>query len=334
MNSSGYGNFDDDDGDVPRICSNRTWNPLTTAIRIDSKDRFAIPAGMVVAHCEQDLNWLEDEIERLEDCPGGAIDVRSVHIYSKCGKEPVGAPSWASIIYLPNIGRCDHSYAYHLALTPSTKLQNLTIFLKDSYYANRRFEEDRPVIPVCQFASAAWQNSMGFGCGMAARVFGGMKSSDWHLMDRLGRFAMDDYTPFSVVDGISTQVPFQSPVRPLGKWLVAADIMPRRKAENLLHHKVLPVCYGGQFAVAKPNIALFSQEKFRNLQRALERGDNIEEGHFIERLWAGMLSSRPFWPGWTLISNSIPYLATLVHGWPHNGMLVQCVPEKLMELGN
>jgi hypothetical protein len=48
----------------------------------------------------------------------GALEVRHVTIYSKCGNEVKGAPEGATVIILPNVGRVDHAYAYHLANLP------------------------------------------------------------------------------------------------------------------------------------------------------------------------------------------------------------------------
>ena len=52
-------------------------------------------------------------------------------IYSKCGNEVKGAPAGATVITLPNVGRVDHSYAYHLANLPlDTDPGEVVLFLK------------------------------------------------------------------------------------------------------------------------------------------------------------------------------------------------------------
>ena len=53
-----------------------------------------------------------------------------------------------------------------------------------------------------------------------------------------------------------------------------------------------PVCYGGIFAVKRSQIAQVPRQIWRNMERSLSRGDNIEEGHFAERTWAGLLHPR------------------------------------------
>ena len=50
-----------------------------------------------------------------------------------------------------------------------------------------------------------------------------------------------------------------------------------------------PVCYGGNFAAKASQI--YSKKKlWERMATSLSRGDSIEEGHFAERAWAGILS--------------------------------------------
>ena len=54
-----------------------------------------------------------------------------------------------------------------------------------------------------------------------------------------------------------------------------------------------PVCYGGNFVTITTRIVdrLWHGDMVL-LELDLERDDNIEEGHFAERSWAGLLSYR------------------------------------------
>ena len=55
-------------------------------------------------------------------------------------------------------------------------------------------------------------------------------------------------------------------------------------------HPVRRVCYGGSFATFGRNVQRIPLGDWSALSTALQRGDNIEEGHFVERLWAALLS--------------------------------------------
>jgi hypothetical protein len=52
-----------------------------------------------------------------------------------------------------------------------------------------------------------------------------------------------------------------------------------------------PVCYGGSYAVKASNIKKVPLQVRKALVQSLSRADNIEEGHFAERTWAGLLST-------------------------------------------
>ena len=52
------------------------------------------------------------------------------------------------------------------------------------------------------------------------------------------------------------------------------------------------VCFGGAFAATRSQIWARRAETWRRLSDALSRGNNIEEGHYSERLW-GLLLAPP-----------------------------------------
>lgn len=57
----------------------------------------------MISHCDGDLHWLKDYT--------AGFTIATVTVMSKCGQAVVGAPLKAKIQTLPNVGRCDHSYA-------------------------------------------------------------------------------------------------------------------------------------------------------------------------------------------------------------------------------
>ena len=80
---------------------------------------------------------------------------------------------------------------------------------------------------------------------------------------------------------------FTSTLRPLRRW--ARAMLPHSEFHRLAALPVLPVCYGGVFAVRRNAIRRLPRSTWRVLRRGLGRADNIEEGHFMERLWAPLL---------------------------------------------
>ncbi|CAJ1961170.1 unnamed protein product, partial [Cylindrotheca closterium] len=76
---------------------------------------------------------------------------------------------------------------------------------------------------------------------------------------------------------------FKSPFKNLGQWLESLDIS--------LPSPLTPVCYGGIFAAKQTKIKSIPKVKWEAIAKSLSRGDNIEEGYFAERTWAGLLSA-------------------------------------------
>ena len=80
----------------------------------------------------------------------------------------------------------------------------------------------------------------------------------------------------------------------LGRWLPQLGLHSLSKDGGALaaEAEVLPVCYGGEFGATRENIRRVAQADWRILAAALDRGDNIIEGHLIERAWAALIGPR------------------------------------------
>jgi hypothetical protein len=89
--------------------------------------------SLVISFCDVDLEW----VAQL----AGTFSYQEVTIYSKCsftwGENdlPKGI---ITVVNLPNVGRCDHSYAYwisnmHQQLSMENDDDHVVVFLKDSF---------------------------------------------------------------------------------------------------------------------------------------------------------------------------------------------------------
>ena len=61
---------------------------------------------------------------------------------------------------------------------------------------------------------------------------------------------------------------------------------------SVFPHRHRPVCYGGGFSALADGVRQLPLSAWEGLRDALVRGDNIEEGHYAERLWAVLLAPR------------------------------------------
>ena len=83
----------------------------------------------------------------------------------------------------------------------------------------------------------------------------------------------------------SAVVPFQSQHKNLGEWIDSF-------ASALIPDNLVCVCYGGIFAATKAQTNQHPSSVWRTMMESLSHGENIEEGHFAERNWDGLLLPR------------------------------------------
>jgi len=88
-------------------------------------------------------------------------------------------------------------------------------------------------------------------------------------------------------------VTFTSPYRPMGKWvehLESRGVFDAGFYVSQNHFNIVPVCFGGNFMSSMRAIRQSPVRDWAAVVESLSRGNNIEEGHFMERLWADLLS--------------------------------------------
>jgi hypothetical protein len=286
-------------------------------------------AEVVIAHCSMDLAWLRHGLGRLE--AQGAILVRRVSVYSKCGKPVINASADWEVHELPNVGRNDHTYAHHIA-TSHGCLQPTVFFFKDRQAAGWSQMKDR-VVPLEAMAQLVL--STGFACGfrasnkdyaafhravpefhmssyrtsshnqLAARHSGEVPCTDWadHRMGDESEWLTPDGaehlgypTRGMAVDNCTewrrrTNVRFPSPAGSLRHWLNRTGL-PSQQADDILGRPLWQMCFGGSFAARRATIMRWPHALWRWLSGSLARSDNIAESHYTERLWGVLLAPR------------------------------------------
>ena len=272
------------------MCSNR-WRALPSASRsspgspralLGSADRSGSlgRVAVVISHCTHSLRWMRPHLRAMR------ADALEVFVYSKCGRPVEDAPPGSLVRTLPNVGRCDHTFAHHLALQSTAKApptSDLVLFAKDT----PPWETFSPIgwtMPLEEVVESV--ASSGFACGQQPYS----QYSVYHDSRRLLAFSIPTYKG----DGGR----FSSGHADMGKWLHALNAPVERNGTRTTAElgQMLPlmrVCYGGVFAATRERIDAAPPSLWRALESALSRGvDSIEEGHFAERLWATQLSPR------------------------------------------
>ncbi len=251
---------------------------------------------IVVSHCKRDLDWISNFTD--------GYDIASMHVITKCGYPVKGVPDLATIEELPNVGRCDHSYAYYInnhldqKVAKSEEENSVVVFLKDdmdrrTVHQGGQYGHKHPyndLETMIQLASS--QN--GFSCGL--RVSESIRFpndtnkysiSAYHKTNTLFKFNLTDYEDNRKgFNYTSDQVKFVSDYPNLGSFY--HTLVTNRSSTP----DIVQVCYGGIFAASASALKSNDASIWKSAERRLSRGNNIQEGHYMERLW-GLLLSKP-----------------------------------------
>ena len=250
--------------------------------------------SIILNYCTRSLDWLDAAIRGL--------NVRRITVYPKCGQPVRGLttlPDSVAITIvdtLPHVGRCDHTYAHHMAnFPPDTDPEEIQLFLKDTYpeHHQKELAQRSLVDTVAQAAGPA-----GFSCGSMPKwrltydhanfpsmtwfhtmLNLGADMSYWHVSSEMAKYQLRAYKStgnyaFETQDNFASNLSFT-------EWWSALGVrMPG---------PIMPVCFAATFAVKPANIVV-SRPAWVRMERLLERGANLEEGHYAERTYAALLT--------------------------------------------
>jgi hypothetical protein len=296
---------------LARALGETTQESAASILSKEKKTKISI----VVSHCESPVNWIPSFMADVN------VQVSDITIVSKCGKEVEGINSLemtfgvsAKVKRLPNVGRCDHSYANWVrdnysrieeefkTLSEEDVNEDLVLFIKDNNYHVDSY------VPFPEVFTAAVDS--GFGCVMKigyelfldcqgencrARETDTMGISlpgdpyteshlplELHYKGYIDAFNIPKYTRIERDENLL----FKSQYDTLKEW---RDDMGLVFPDS----EYINVCYGGAFLFQKRGVLLQSESAWANLEIGLSRGDNIQEGHFAERSWASIIGPEP-----------------------------------------
>jgi len=245
-------------------------------------------------------------------------------LYSKCGRDDEAVDFIrtqkcaldTTLLKLSNVGRVDHAIAYHISNLPTTTdPDELILFVKDTFL---KVHQRRSQINTFEEMLNLAAGPLGFGCGLKPTASLKPRTSVEKLRERFlclkHRAKVFFYTPEPNKDGICYRQ--DGPISLWHKTNILTTYTMREYLRGIegnngvvrfrsnvsfseflgdlsvsLPTPLTPVCYGGSFASKASNI-LKVKEPATKLLKHLSRGDNIIEGHYTERTWAGILSNR------------------------------------------
>ena len=240
------------------------------------------PVTIVVAHCKESLEWLSSEIEELSrDYP--QYVVREVKIYSKCGRRVLHAPARSTIERLPNVGRCDHTYLHFLS--HMTVLDGVVLFMKDTRHVYWKFEGNSTKAVNTGLASVRSYGEM-IKLALSPTQFccrQYINAEKTGVANAVITKLLLSWTRDAYVEGIQSYTMDYRDESPFSKY---SNMLQWVKDVNVsISRPLTSVCYGGVFAAPVKRLLEIGKHVWNRLRISLSRGNNIQEGHFMERAW-------------------------------------------------
>lgn len=228
----------------------------TTEFYVESKK-----LEVIISRYNEDLSWLQ----RPE------FDGIHITCYNKGPNPPNTYGRDCNIINLPNVGRCDHTYLYHIS-TNYDKLANVTLFFPASCFDGHKACVTLNVIKKAKLTEDT----------VLPSVFGNHEDVRMDMYN----FTIDNWKATNADNiAINSEDALQkSPIRPFGAWF----------DHNFPDHPPYRVvCYYGIFAVSKEHIMQHSVSRYESLMAYLDNHSNPEVGHYMERSWGAVFYPYP-----------------------------------------
>ena len=210
---------------------------------------------IVVARYNEDLIWTKEY----------PFNQFKYTIYNKGSNTDFVVPSLYrdKIIQLPNVGRCDHTYLYHI-VSNYNQLAPITIFLPGS--------------TQLQYKKAVATKLINYICASKNAVFLGYTTPN--LKKCFSNFALDKWSASdhtNLKNNGDTNLE-HALLRPYGKWY-------KHFFGNTVVQKY---CYMSIFSINKLDIIKHTVDRYQQLLNAVSRHSNPEVGHYIERSWGAI----------------------------------------------
>jgi len=183
-------------------------------------------------------------------------------VYNKGDDELFEKTHVTKIFNLPNVGRNDHTYLYHI-VTNYDKLPLITVFLPGSI--NLKYKMNRAKNVLRNVIKPENNNGVIFGHGCRG------------VFEKFKTFNLDTYVCSSEINRTKNDEYRLKPctIRPYGNWY----------RTFFGKEEIFQYTYWGIFAIHKNDITQHRIDRYEILMSLLSTHSNPEAGHYIERSW-------------------------------------------------
>lgn len=208
---------------------------------------------IIVSRYNEDLAWMNEE----------PFNKFYYIVYNKGINDNFEKNYLLKTINLPNVGRCDHTYLYHI-VNNFNNLAKVNVFLPGSL--NNEYKKNNA------------KNILNEIISRRKAIFLSTRTNNLRL--DFEHFTLDKWTCTDTSNSNLNPEEQLLPaiIRPYGKWF-------------LYHFGNITVkhwCIHGIFSVSQKDIIKHNISRYQQLLGAVGRHSNPEVGHYIERSWAAL----------------------------------------------
>lgn len=208
---------------------------------------------IIIARYNEDLKWtLEKPFNKYQYI-----------VYNKGTNNDFEKSRVKKIINLPNVGKCDHTYVYHI-IKNYDNLSDIQLFLPGSVDMPHKKKIASKILYEIEERNKA--------------VFISLNETDV-LKNHYNTQFTEYMTTYEANRNINPEIYLKkSSIRPFGKWF-------ENKFGNI---KVDCMIYYGVFSIDKNDILQHPKSRYENLIDDLSDHSNPEAGHYFERSWCAI----------------------------------------------
>jgi hypothetical protein len=207
---------------------------------------------IIVSRYNENLNW-------LNEFPFNQFEYI---VYNKGDNDNFEKNNVKKIINLPNVGRCDHTYLFHL-IENYDNLSDIIVFFPGSI--NIEYKKPKAIQLLSKIIENDYKNAYFFG------------SYHHNLRNRYKYFKLDSHKcsdPINYEKNCEIMLE-KCKIRPYGLWYSYFF------GNTIAHWSTL----SGIFSIDKRDIIQHPKLRYQFLIETINKHSNPEAGHYIERSW-------------------------------------------------
>ena len=215
---------------------------------------------IIVSRYNEDLKWMLEY----------PFNIFSYIVYNKGRNENFEKKNVLKIINLNNIGKCDHTYLYHI-VENYNDLKNITIFFPGSL--DMKIKKEKAIKILNNIIKSDYTKAYFIG-----------KNVNKCISNEFKNFTMDEYvTSYPSNKLINNKFSINNKCQ-------KCKIRPYRKWYNYFFGKTIVkwYTYMGIFSIDKKDIIQHSIDRYKILLKTVSLSINPEAGHYIERSWGAI----------------------------------------------